>query len=118
MPEKYDTAALLTLPQQLRKEGTSTIAAGIEVPVICQEPLPEGYEIIDLPPCKMIYFQGKPFENEDDYGEAIKVVKEAIAGYRPELYGYSFAYDLAPHFNYGAAAGTGARMAVAVKSFT
>lgn len=29
-----------------------------------------------------------------------------------ELYGYRFAYDLAPSFNFGAEAATGARLAV------
>lgn len=114
IPEKFDTPALLTLPQALIKEGTSATASGVEVPFDYSKPLPQSYEIIDLPPCKMLYFQGMPFKDESDFGEAIGIVGEAIANYKPELYGYSL-ISIAPMFNFGASAETGAKMAVPAK---
>ena len=116
IPEKFDTSALITLPQCLVKEGTSNTAGGVEVPYDYAKSLPEGYEIIDLPACKMMYFQGMPFENEDDFGIAIGIIFDAIAGYKPELYGYRYDYDAAAHFNFGAFAEKGAKMAVPVVS--
>ena len=113
--ERFDNAAIITLPQHLIAAGTSTVAAGIEVPADYAKKLPEGYEVIDMPPCRMLYFQGMPYEKEEDFGEAIGIVLEAIANYRPELYGRSFAYDDAPQFNFGASAKTGAKIAVPVR---
>ena len=60
--EKFDTAALITLPQNLIKPDTGNKAAGVEVPANYSKPIPAGYEIIDLPPCTMLYFQGQKFE--------------------------------------------------------
>ena len=116
IPEKFDTAALLTLPPGMVKEGTGNVAAGVEVPHDYAKSLPEGYELVDLPGCKMMYFKGMPFENGEDFGEAIGIVFEAIANYKPEAHGYSYDYDAAPHFNFGADVETGARMAVPVVS--
>lgn len=115
IPEKFDTAALLTLPQKLILEGTSDCAAGIEVPKDYAKAIPEGYDIIELPPCKMLYFQGMPYENEDDFGIAIGIASEAVSNYRPETYGFRFAAELAPRFNFGADAKSGARIAVPVE---
>ena len=114
VPEKFETCALITLPPGLVREGTSNVAGGIEVPHDYAKSLPDGYEIIDLPACKMMFFHGMPFDDEQDFGEAISIVFDAIAGYRPEAYGYRFDYDLAPHFNFGADAKSGAKMAVPV----
>ena len=115
--EKFDTAAILELPTNLIKEGTSSVAAGIEVPVDYAKTLPEGYEIIELPPCTMLYFRGMPFENEEDFAKAIDIVFEAITNYTPEFYGYAFADELAPKFNFGASAKMGAKAAIPVKIF-
>ncbi|HML34766.1 MULTISPECIES: hypothetical protein [Sporomusa] len=115
VPERYDNAALITLPQHLIKVGTSATAAGVEVPATYTNSIPEYYEIIDLPPCKMLYFQGVPLEDEQDFREAIGIVFKAIENYKPELYGYSFAYDIAPQFIFGTSKKIGAKMAVPVK---
>lgn len=115
IPEKLDNAAILELPPNLVAAGTSACAAGVEVPADYGKNLPEGYEILDLPPCAMLYFHGMPYENEDDFCRAIDIVFEAIENYRPELYGFAFADALAPKFNFGAAAKTGAKMAVPVR---
>jgi AraC family transcriptional regulator len=111
-PERYENAALITLPKGLVREGTSATAAGIEVLQCYDKKLPKGYELIDLPACTMLFFQGMPFEDEGRFCEAIDIVMEAVAAYGPEDYGYSFADDIAPRFNFGASAKTGARIAV------
>ena len=115
IPEKFAPAALLTLPQNLTKLGTSNTAAGVEVPADYAKPIPENYEIIDLQPCTMLFFQGMPFENEDDFGIAIGIVFEAMRNYAPERYGYAFAPEDAPYFNFGASGKTGALQALPVK---
>ena len=116
IPEKFTTAALMGLPQNLVKPGTADSAAGVEVPADYNKPLPEGYEMIDLPPCTMLFFNGAPFENGEDFGIAIDIVFEAIANYNFELYGWQAAPELAPHFNFGTPEGGGARMAIPVKA--
>ena len=112
--EKFAPPALLTLPDNLVKSGTSNTAAGVEVPADYTKPIPEGYDIIDLPACTMLFFQGSPYENEDDFCIAIGITWEAIDRYDPTLYGYNFAPELAPRFNFGANAKTGALQALPV----
>jgi len=116
IPEKFDNASILELPGSFVKEGTSACAAGVEVPQDYDKSLPDGYEILDLQPCTMLYFNGAPFENEEDFCKAIDVVFEAIETYQPEQYGYAFADELAPKFNFGASSAVGAKMAIPVMS--
>lgn len=113
--ERFDTAALIELPDFLVKPGFSKIAAGVEVPLDCQCSLPEGYESAELAECTMLYFQSEPYENEEDFCQAIEDTYGAIEKYQPQRYGYDFAYDLAPSFNFGAEAATGAKIAVPAK---
>lgn len=113
--EKMDNAALLELPKKFVKNGTSEYAAGIEVPLEYAKTIPQGYEVLELPACNMLYFHGMPFENDEDFCEAIEIVAEAIENYKPELYGVQFAFDIAPKFNFGACAQAGAKMAIPVK---
>lgn len=115
IPEKLDRAALLTLPGPLVRPGTSGCAAGVEVPAGYAKPLPAGYEAVDLPPCTMLYFQGMPYENEEDFCTAIEIVAEAIAHYPLAQYGLALDSEAAPRFNFGAEARIGAKMAFPVK---
>ena len=48
IPEKFDTAALIDLPDFLHENGTSKIASGVEVPLDYEKPLPDGYKIAEL----------------------------------------------------------------------
>lgn len=77
----------LWLPEKYRKENTSTYVQGVEVDANYQGIIPEGFEIIDLPEGKYMMFQGEPFE-EENYGEAIEEVQEAIKKYDPSVVGY------------------------------
>ena len=51
--------------------------------------VPDGFDIIELPKCKYIMFQGEPFE-EENFGEAIGQVWDAIKKYSPESIGYTW----------------------------
>lgn len=115
IPEKFDTAALIDLPDFLHENGISKIASGVEVPLDYEKPLPDGYKIAELPECIMLYFQSEPYENPDDFGKYIGQVFKAIEHYDFERYGYVLANNVAPSFNMGADTRTGARIAIPVK---
>lgn len=85
------------LPENLRKPGTSIYAQGVEVPEDYSGEAPEGFEIIDLPPCKMMVFQGQPYE-DDKFQEAIGDLWEAMKNYNPEIYGFRWADEDGPRF--------------------
>jgi AraC family transcriptional regulator len=53
------------LPKDQIKPGTSEYVQGVEVPVDYDGPVPEGLDVISLPACKYLMFQGEPFEEED-----------------------------------------------------
>jgi AraC-type DNA-binding domain-containing proteins len=85
------------LPDNLRTPGTSYYAQGVEVPPDYAGEVPEGLEIISLPACKMMVFQGQPFENEK-FDEAILEVWEVMKTYDPALYNLEWADENAPRF--------------------
>ena len=85
------------LPSRLRKPDTSTYVLGIEVGADFHGQLPEGYEILDLPPCTMMVFHGPPF-GKGESKRAIAWLREYIATYRPEQRGYAWADEEAPRF--------------------
>lgn len=85
------------LPKSMIKEGTSSYVQGVEVPANYNGKVPQGFEIIDLAPCKMMIFQGEPF-NEEDFGEAIEELWETIDKYNPQVYGFEWAENDAPKF--------------------
>jgi len=76
--------------------GTGIYAQGVEVPETYSCELPKGFEIIKMPPCKMLIFQGTPY-NDDFFEDAIENVWKAIDKFNPELYGYKWS-DNAPSF--------------------
>lgn len=87
----------LWLPKHLIKPGTSEYVQGVEVPLDYKGIVPEGFDLIDLPPCKIMIFQGEPYEDEF-FGEAIDALWRAIDKYDPTLYGFKWALDEAPRF--------------------
>jgi AraC-like DNA-binding protein len=115
IPVKYDTAAIVELPDRLVTEGTTHVAAGVEIPLDYNGKIPKGYEVTELEPCEMLYFQTEPFEKDEDFGEAIDCVFRAINKYDAAKYGYEYAFDLAPKFNYGASKDIGARQAMPIR---
>lgn len=114
IPEKFDTAAAGRLPKFLIKPNTHGNAFFVEVPADYSKPIPEGYEVADLPPCTYLYFNGMPYENPDDFPIAIGIVNEAIENYPYERFGWKRSDD-GPYLGMGSTEETGARTAVPVK---
>lgn len=85
------------LPESLRRPGTSEYAQGVEVPVNYAGEVPEGFELIDLAPCKMMVFQGQPYD-DDKFEEAIGQLWEVMKTYKPEIYGFRWADEDGPRF--------------------
>jgi AraC-like DNA-binding protein len=87
----------LWLPDALRSPGTSTYVQGVEVPADFTDAVPEGFEVLDLPACLMMVFQGQPHDDAD-FEQAITSLWEVIRTYRPETFGYAWADEDAPRF--------------------
>ena len=85
------------LPENLRKPGTSVYAQGVEMPFDYSGEVPEGFELIDLPPCKMMVFQGQPYD-DCKFQEAIGELWEVMKTYNPKIYGFAWADEDAPRF--------------------
>ena len=79
----------LWLPAAYRKPGTSEYVQGVEVPPDYDGPVPEGFDVIDLPAATYLLFQGEPFA-EEDYAQAIEEVSAAISKYDPSGIGYAW----------------------------
>ena len=77
----------LWLPKHLIPEGTSQYVQGVDVALDFDGRIPEGFDIIELPKSKYMMFQGEPFE-EENFGDAIGQVWEAINKYNPQSIGY------------------------------
>ncbi|MCM1386520.1 MAG: AraC family transcriptional regulator [Bacillus sp. (in: Bacteria)] len=77
----------LLLPDAYRKENTSKYVQGVEVAVDYDGKIPEGFDVITLPEARYLMFQGEPFA-EEEYGQAIEQLQNAIAGYDPGIWGY------------------------------
>lgn len=85
------------LPEKLRRPGTSRYAQGVEVPADYRGAVPEGFDCIDLQPCKMMIFQGQPYDDAH-FEEAIGSLWETIKQYNPEIYGFKWADEDGPRF--------------------
>ena len=76
----------LWLPERYRIPGTSVYVQGVEVGAEYNGVIPEGFDVISLPPAEYLMFQGEPFR-EEDYCEAITAVQQAMDKYDPSLIG-------------------------------
>lgn len=85
------------LPENLREAGTSVYCQGVELPADYAGEVPEGFDLIDLLPCKMMVFQGQPYDDEK-FEEAIGKIWEVMKNYDPEIYGFTWADEDAPRF--------------------
>ncbi len=85
------------LPASLRRPGTSLYAQGVEVAVQYAGQVPPGFELIELPPCQMMIFQGQPYA-DDKFEEAIGAFWRVIKNYQPEIYGFRWAEEDGPRF--------------------
>jgi len=85
------------LPVNLQKPGTSRYCQGVEMPPDYAGPVPEGFDLIDLPPCQMMVFQGQPYDDKD-FEAAIGSLWETVKSYKPETYGFEWADEDGPRF--------------------
>ena len=85
------------LPEGMRRPGTSEYCQGVEVPVDFSGAIPEGFDVIDLPACKYLVFNGEAYD-DDAFEEAIETVWNAIEKYDPKLYGWEWAPEAGPRF--------------------
>ncbi len=83
------------LPDKFRPPATSIYVQGVEVPDDYSGSIPDGYEMIDLPACTMMMFQGNPYD-EDRFDEAIVELSRIINDYDPMPNGYTWADSDAP----------------------
>lgn len=85
------------LPKHLITTGSSQYVQGVEIPLTYSNTIPEGYELIELPPCTVMVFQGEPYDDEN-FGEAVSLVWEHINRFNPQIYGYEWDPEAAPRF--------------------
>lgn len=85
------------LPKSMRPEGTGIYAHAVEVPADYSGEIPSGFDVIELPPCKYLVFQGEPYD-DNKYDEAIGKLWENIANFNPKVYGYEWDDETAPKF--------------------
>jgi AraC-like DNA-binding protein len=85
------------LPENMRTPGTSIYAQGVELPLDYTGPIPQGFDLIELPPCKMMIFQGEPYDDAD-FEKAIGSLWESMKNYQPEIYGFRWADEDGPRF--------------------
>ncbi len=83
------------LPENMRPAGTGIYAHGVEVPEDFRGDVPEGFEVMELPACQMMVFQGEPY-NDAVFEEAVGLCMQQIKRFNPEVYGYEWAPELAP----------------------
>ena len=76
----------LWLPEPYRA-GASEYVQGVEAETGYDGPVPEGFDVIDLPAATYLMFQGEPFA-EEDYCEAIEALQSAMERYAPSAIGY------------------------------
>ena len=79
----------LWLPERYKKPGTSTYVQGVEADAGYDGAIPDGFDVITLPEADYLMFQAEPFA-EENYGEAIIAVQQAMNGYDPSVIGYAW----------------------------
>ena len=82
----------LWLTDKYRKPDTSVYVQGVEVPADFSGAIPDGFDVLDLPECDYLMFQGEPFE-EEDYCEAIMAVQQSMEKYEPSVIGFKWNND-------------------------
>lgn len=88
----------LWLPARMVPPGTSQYVQGVEVPQDYDKELPEGFEIVDLPPATYMVFQGEPYADDEMFGAAVQEVWKHLKTFNPALYGYDWDPEAAPRF--------------------
>lgn len=79
----------LWLPDKYVLPNTSKYVQGVEVSLDYDGKIPDGFDVITLPACKYLMFQGEPFA-EENFGSAIEDVQNAVKKYNPAQIGYKW----------------------------
>ena len=85
----------LWLPENMCPAGTGAYAHGVEVPHAYAGDVPERFDMVELPPCKMLVFQGEPYDDAY-FKEYVSACMARIEAFNPEMYGYRWAQHLSP----------------------
>jgi len=85
----------LWLPENMRPKGTGIYAHGVEVAADYAGAIPDGFDVIDLAACKLLVFQGEPYDDEH-FMDAVGQCMGRIKKFNPEVYGYKYAPEMAP----------------------
>lgn len=115
IPQRLDDPALVTLPACLVAPGTTSTAAGVDVPLDWDASLlPKDYDCVVLEESDMMDFSTPPFEKEEDFCAALGDAFRAVEAWRPEAYGWTWNTGHAPAYNFGADPATGARLSLPI----
>lgn len=87
------------LPAKMRLTPEGIYAHAVEVPAERSGEIPNGFDVIDLEPCKYIIFQGEPYDDADFENE-VGACMERIEKFNPEIYGYEYDEEIAPRFQF------------------
>ncbi len=87
------------LSPKLIAPGTSQYVQGVEVPLDYDKGIPNGCELISLDACKMMIFQGRKYDDENFEEEVLSVMR-AIDAYDPTPFGFAWADNDAPRFQF------------------
>lgn len=76
----------LWLPEPYRA-GKSEYVQGVEVSADYDGPMPESFDMVELPAATYLMFQSEPFA-EEDYCSVIEALQAAMNRYEPSILGY------------------------------
>lgn len=79
----------LWLPEAYIVPGTSRYVQGVEVPPEDDRPIPEGFDVIELPESEYLLFRGQPFA-EETFPQAIGEVWQFMAEFDPASLGFQW----------------------------
>lgn len=74
------------LPKSMCPDGTEIYAHAVEVPADYSDEVPRGFDVIELPPCKYLVFQGEPYD-DNKYDETAPKFQLAPMGWRGYIEG-------------------------------
>lgn len=89
LPFRVGEPVCLWLPKKLIAHGTSVYVQGVETAPDFSGPVPEGFELIDLPEADYLQFRGDPF-TEENFEEAIGQVWAFMKTFDPATLGYEW----------------------------
>ncbi len=85
------------MPPNLRKLGAGIYSQGVEVPLDYEGIVPKGFDIITLEECRMMVFQGPPYD-DNRFEEAISDIWQVMKTYDPTLYGFRWDDEAGPRY--------------------